>query len=151
MSTEVINKIQFKVLLTNNQFISLLTSLKNKAVNISALSVGPVEECLFVLRFVTNNVSATQQSLIELCLDFTTTTVLLVTVPSIPGGLQNVFIRLYCYVTIIATYIDESLGQIIEFDDVDSARRLLTGTFPICPEQPTILNECCTENTLCCQ
>ena len=149
--TDPINKIQFKLLLSRNQFLALLTSLKAKTVSITGLSLEPLDEgCLSVLRFVTNNVPITQQTLIELGLEFTTKTVLLLTVPSVPGALQVLFVKLYCYVRIIASYIDESLGQIVEFDNIELARRVLTEPLAACPEPivPIISNPC-NSDTLC--
>lgn len=141
MSVAILDKIQFKVLITNKQLVSLLALLTSKGVSISALSMGPVEECLFVVRFVTNNTVVTQQALVELGIEFITTVVLSLSASSISGGLQALFLRLYCYVTIIAVYYDSSLGLIIEFNNVELARRILSGTFPLCPN-PIINNNC---------
>lgn len=129
----ITERVQFTVLLSQNQLINLLTEIRNNNINISGLSIQSTNCCSSTVKFITNNEALTSVILQNNRLSFSTSTVLSVPIPSTPGSLQTLFAKIYCQVRIISSYIDESLDQILEVDNVQLARQLLQTSDTICP------------------
>lgn len=131
--TDIVKLLQFTIEVEDNCYTCLLNMLAERNINIRAIADMTVN-CKRYVKFVVNTpgqeqgieaLNTTRQILRQLNICFSEQVVLSVGIPNLPGQLAAIQALFFGKVIVRASYIDETLDQIYEVNDVDLAERIL--------------------------
>jgi len=122
---------QFTLVISDINFLTLTTSLKNFNVNIVGISYQYINPNYSFLKLVTSDAQLTLQIICNLRLEYSRQIVLSVPIQDVSGSLNNLLLRLIPNVKVIAVYAAENSRDIIEVDNPSFGKQLLENPTPL--------------------